>query len=306
MKNIEEMSIFGEYTQSENKLTAAVLQLLKIGSEKLIRLVSDSAKIVLPSSEINIYSQPTGEGSTPDGLLESSFTFKIYIESKLSTEISEKQLSNHLDLIKDETHLLYLTNHETRPKILPEKVLWLSWDQITDIFDEYCKNDDVELFEFLFRHFLVLKENLVLTNQKWNQIINNNQVLILAGSHAESFALKHLIYFCQNNRKFKPSEYMAFYNNGEISHLFKIVTPPENNKKTNDLNQYDSIDPKTTLLFSQDKEKQVFKLELVNSLETPIINDKKNKNGHPCPYTYGSPRYTTLNKFKNAKYTSQL
>ncbi len=36
-RSINEVSIFGEYKQSENRLTAAFLQILKIGGEELIR-----------------------------------------------------------------------------------------------------------------------------------------------------------------------------------------------------------------------------------------------------------------------------
>ena len=41
-------------------------------------------------------------------------------------------------------------------------------------------------------------------------------------------------------------------------------------------------------------------------LENAIVNDKKGKNGKSVPFTYGKPRYVTLDSLKKATKTSQL
>ena len=66
-RNISEVSIFGEYKQPENRLTAAFLQILKIGGEPLIREVAHRIGFSIPSSEIDIFTQVKEEASVPDG-----------------------------------------------------------------------------------------------------------------------------------------------------------------------------------------------------------------------------------------------
>ena len=41
-------------------------------------------------------------------------------------------------------------------------------------------------------------------------------------------------------------------------------------------------------------------------LERAIINDKKDKNGKPTPFTFGQPRYVTLESLYRASTTSEL
>ena len=41
-------------------------------------------------------------------------------------------------------------------------------------------------------------------------------------------------------------------------------------------------------------------------LEKPIVNDQKDKNGNPTPFTFGQPRYVTLKSLEKASRTSEL
>ena len=79
---IEDISIFGEYKQAVNRVTAAFLQICKVGGEDFIRFLTNQLNIQLPSSEIEIQSQVKGMATVPDGLLESNFSFKLYVEWK--------------------------------------------------------------------------------------------------------------------------------------------------------------------------------------------------------------------------------
>ena len=116
-RNISEVSIFGEYKQPENRLTAAFLQILKIGGEPLIREVAHRIGFSIPSSEIDIFTQVKEEASVPDGQLECNFTFCLYIESKVGKFTNGEQLSNHLKLVQAERNrnLLYITGDDVRP-----------------------------------------------------------------------------------------------------------------------------------------------------------------------------------------------
>ena len=74
-----------------------------------------------------------------------------------------------------------------------------------------------------------------------------------------------------------------------------------------DLRQIDSL---SNFLIAErpdyDGERQkVFKLTDREEIG-PIQNDSQDKNGNPCPFTYGQPRYTTLERIRKAKLTSDL
>jgi len=303
---IEDISIFGEYKQSENRVTAAFLQICKVGGEDFIRFLTNTLNIQLPSNEIEIQSQVKGTGTVPDGLLESNFSFKLYVESKIKPNtVNATQLVGHQkQIIKSNDFLLYLTPDDTKPSTLGT-TYWANWLQIINTFNDYLQtsqSDNKQLLEFLVEHFNTLLVNLNLLGYTWD--LNNDNVIIVAGSWAEGVALNYNYYICQNKRSFKSARYLAFYNNNQIRHVFEIVKAPED-----DINL--SLRPEfaTYLInaepgYSGDLRK-VFTLKNVQNIG-PIINDSLDKNGNPCPYTYGQPRYTKLPKLQTSARTSQL
>lgn len=302
---IEDISIFGEYSQAENRVTAGLLQILKVGGEPLIRHISTALGFQLPSSEISISTQIREKGSVPDGLLSSSFAFSLYVESKVErNSLKETQLQQHCRLLdKPETFLVYLTPDDKRPSELPQTVYWANWRKISDCLDQYIQNpkvDNLQLLVFLIGHFQTLLSNMELTGERWN--LDNDQVLIVAGSWAEDIALKYQLYICQNRRKFQPSRYIAFFNNNRIEYVFEILAPPQDDCDVTKVPEFrdfaDHLNP-------QDGPRRVFRLRLLDQVG-PIINDSVDRNGNPCPFTYGQPRYTTLPQLRAAKLTTDL
>jgi len=133
--------------------------------------------------------------------------------------------------------------------------------------------------------------------------LNNEQVIVVAGSTAQDIALKYNVYICQNERSFRPSKYLTFYKDGVIEYLYEIIDKP-----------YDGGTPENTTEYKQmvlDKivdhtnACRVFKLKQVGKVG-PIANDSISKSEKPVPFTYGQPRYTTLAKLNKAKVTSDL
>ena len=84
-KSITNQSIFVHYKSEENMVTAALLHILKLGGEELINFILDARTQTLPSSEIAVLSQVKGNGSVPDALLTANYSFKLIIESKITT-----------------------------------------------------------------------------------------------------------------------------------------------------------------------------------------------------------------------------
>lgn len=307
MKKIEDISIFGEYKQSENRVTAAFLQICKIGGEEFIRFITTQLKIQLPSSEIEIHSQIKGVGTIPDGLLGSNFSFKLYVESKIKINAVDKtQLEGHKKNIKSSNDfLLYLTPDDKKPTIL-EGTHWASWAKISNIFNDYIQtsqDENKQLLEFLVGHFNTLLANLGLLGTSWD--LNNEIVIILAGSSAEGVALNYNYYICQNKRSFKSARYLTFLNHNQIRHVFEITKLPEDNVDLLSRPEFALYISEVEPNYTSDDLRKVFTLKNDENVG-PIINDSVDKNGNPCPYTYGQPRYTTLTALKRAKRTSEL
>jgi hypothetical protein len=135
-------------------------------------------------------------------------------------------------------------------------------------------------------------------NREWN--LNNEQVIILAGVRAEQTALKHNLYICQNDRKFRSSRYVAFYKEGVIRYLFELVDAPYKN-----CNEKNTPALKNVLQYKdRDEPTQVMYLKKVADIG-PIYNDTLDKNGSFTAFTQGH-RYTTHQKIMRAKRTSEL
>ncbi len=303
---IEDISIFGEYKQAENRVTAAFLQICKIGGEDFIRFLTNCLNIQLPSSEIAIRSQAKIEESVPDGLLESDFSFRLFVESKIKpNSIDEKQLKGHKNKIKSKADfLIYLTPDDTKPDSLID-INWANWISVINIFNDYLQSiqsDNKQLLEFLIEHFNTLLVNLNLLGANWD--LDNDNVIIVAGSWAEGVALNYNFYACQNKRSFRSAKYIAFYNNNQIRHIFEIVDSPIDDCVLTNQPELDKYLKNVEPEYSGDVRKY-FKLKLYRDIG-PVINDKVDKNGNLCPFTYGQPRYTKLNILECATSTSQL
>ncbi|MGH7176624.1 MAG: hypothetical protein ACREJC_04525, partial [Tepidisphaeraceae bacterium] len=127
-------------------------------------------------------------------------------------------------------------------------------------------------------------------------------VLVVAGSWAEDIALRRGIYICQNHRKFRPSRYLSFYNNSRLQYLFEIDGGPRDDvdvsKEPEFAAFFEELNPQHGL-------RRLFRVKKLSEVG-PIVNDSTDRNGNSCPFTYGQPRYTTLERFSAAKRTSEL
>ena len=167
-KKIDDLSIFGEYGQAENRLTVALLQVLKTGGEPLIRHFVEGLGFSIPSSEIAIFSQVAGDGCTPDGLLEIRFSFSLVIESKIRQRaINKRQLEK---LTADcssrgpNATLLYLTPDDAIPESLDQlECEWANWIKVDDVLQSYLDQAEIEnreLLAFLIDQFHTFASNL--------------------------------------------------------------------------------------------------------------------------------------------------
>ena len=160
--DITELSIFGLYSQKENKVTTALLQVLECGGATLLRYVLNKLGSNLnPTSIDRIECQASreGTGSVPDGKIVCN-DFTLFLESKLDCSIPVTQKNRHVKLLKNQNnYLIYITNHPNRPKDeLPGEVLWTNWDTIASWFAEYETSDVI--LSYLIEQFKKLIDSL--------------------------------------------------------------------------------------------------------------------------------------------------
>lgn len=309
---IEDQAVFGCYSQSENKVTLALLKVLERahGDSLLRNLIEAADGEDLPDNNIVLESQvtDTAQHSIPDGKISCQYAFQYFIESKLSEDIPAKQLQQHLETVHSlqeknvNAHLIYITQHSQRPKELKEhnEVLWINWTTVTKCLREYEEDNNDPVLKYLIEQF----ELFVRSNNVYDD--SENRVLIVGGSSAESVALNYNFYACQANRSFRNTGYIAFLRKKKISYLFKIVGEV---KDSVDLREEPSIVPPS--YFDevepdyQGTPHKLFKLERVEEFVGPINDDSVDKNGKHCAFVQRQG-YTTLEQFMDANLTSDL
>ena len=136
---ISDKSIFGAYSQKENRVTAALLHLIEIGGEPLLNTLFKN----IPDSSIHVRTQVSSEDenkkkSIYDGIISCGFSFNFIIESKVTKKaVRQPQLQNYIKLAKKENAtLIYITPDTQRPSLLKD-VEWYNWETIADCLKSY-------------------------------------------------------------------------------------------------------------------------------------------------------------------------
>lgn len=298
-RDISNYSIFGEYKQPENRVTAALLHILRIGGESLIKELLREDGFPLPDSDIKVETQVGNAESIPDGKLSCNFNFQLFIESKVQINaINQKQLDNHrkqISIDNENDKLIYITPDSIKPKELGEGELWYNWKRIVDILVKYENKN--ELLNYLIEQFKLLVENLGLYDY------SHDRVIIVGGAYGENTALKYGFYACQNNRSFLSSKYLAFAHKNRIEYLFEIIGNPEDDVNLKNAGLNDSyfldLDP------NYHGVRKLFKLKLIKKFNPVIENDNKDKNGNRCAFVQRQT-YTTYENIIKARVTSEL
>ena len=308
LRDISNRSIFGEYKQKENRITAALLHILKLGNESLINFILDKVDYNLPESEILVETQVKANETIPDGVLSCNFNFRILIESKIRVnEINTQQLQGHKKYLNgnkcsENDRLIYITPDPIKPPLLTNDEIWFNWKQVVDNLKEYLTTDKYitknDLLEYLIEQFELLIENENLVDY------SEDRVIVVGGVWGEDVALKYGFYACQNNRYFKPSKYLTFAFKNRIQYLFEIKGDVKNN-----INLFDeNIDPnyfKSIDANYNGEKREFFYLKLVKTFDPPIINDNIDHKGRRCAFVQRQT-YTTYEKIISATKTSEL
>lgn len=269
---IEDHSVFGDYSQAENRVTNALLKILKIAGPDLIDMLIDKfggeVKNPMPDilTQVPLSSNPN-EKRVADGLIVSNYSYKILIEAKVrpfneNYEHNIKQLDAYKQIVSpdDDEYLLYITPDEDKPKEIGPNIFWLSWSAIVDLLTEYILGNADPILKFLVKEFIILITKLVTSKMKSkrkeddkketeriakknvvkmltsinNGCVDDENVVIVGGRWGENIAVRYGFYACQPDRFFAPARFFAFYFDNRIKYLFEIVQKEDRVKDLRD------------------------------------------------------------------------
>ena len=306
MAKIQDKSIFGEYNNAENRITAAFLHIIRAGGENIIRYVFGNKGVEIPDNDIVISTQETSGAGVADGKICCNFSFDIQIESKIKGNINDSQLDRYKE-IKSQSNsrqLVYFIPDNTHNVRLLQGIPYFTWTELDVILDEYLKEYDGiigEVEKYLINQFKILLENYDLIDKAANRVI------VVGGAFGEEIAKKYKFYICQNNRFFKNAQYLAFYHKKAISSVFRIEEGyPRNdiNLKDQTLGLSEDFFEKYEKYYNEKDVREVFKLSEEITIPNNIIkHEVHNRKFYPF---VRKQKYVSFTSIQNAKYTSEL
>ncbi len=320
---ITNISVFGEYKNAEDRVTAALLKIFQVGGSPVIHAVFSNI-LDLPSSESTIISQYFAGNSRPDGKISCNCNYEIIIESKVvQNAIRQNQLEAHRSYsCSVSSYLVYITPDTTCPEALSSYgVSWISWSEVLSRLLEIASSQAVDAvllfligeFKILLEHILIAAKNRIpvseLQEPNLEKILQeeaSKRVIIVGGHKGESVAKEYEFYVCQPHRFFLPAKYIAFYHQNRIKYLFEIVGEPIEEVDIKSIDAVSNTDYFTKVEPNYNGEmRKYMKLKLGKEFKHEIRNNKKDHNGNSCAFLQ-KQTYTTYDKITKARHTSDL
>ena len=317
--------LFATYHQAENIVTAtflAVLQRLSLANIDRIlgALLGDTG-----FNLVTFDNQHRGTQSVPDAWIGTGAA--IWMETKIYPDaVNLPQLRNHRKALKAGERLLLLTPDDNLPANLPEGVIWSNFDTLAGAVEDILSDGEEPPSE---REAFLLREFIRMLRQRGLIGANKPRVMVIGANRAWPMYQDLSIYRCSVSkpmRSLKATDYLGFYAGGEIKPLVaRFIAEIESidlrregeiaaltdtalkeraeglRHKVNELQQWHHFaNPLRIIFLSGPEDAETIKLG------NPVVNDKKDKNGKAAPFTYGQPRYVTLESLQAAAKTSQL
>ena len=328
--------LFSTYRQGENRVTAtflAVLQRLSLPNiDRILGTLLGEDSLSLVSFE----NQVKTNWSVPDAKIGAGGTVKaIWVETKTQPNaVDREQIKRHLKSVSEGEKLLVLTPDDIRPPVFEnvknheDKIVWSNFIALTEAIDNILGDENeppTEREAFLLRELVfMLREDGLLDS-------GAPKVVVVAASSAWPMYQKVSVYCCLVSLPFRNAEQfdrMAFYANGEIKpkvpKVIEVVESINLTRKeeiaalgspakeraeelfrrmgdTPEWNQWFDGNRKVMFLSGPDD------TETIN-LGKSIRNDKQSSSGRTVPFTYGKPRYVSLESLqdKDVRTTTEL
>ena len=316
--------LFSTYRQGENRVTAtllAVLQRLSLPNiDRILQALLEDAAFGL----VTFDNQPKGRESVPDARIGTGSA--IWIETKRErNKVSIHQVKSHLKSLRPSENLLLLTPDDEAPEGLDDQVAWSNFRTLAGAVENILGDENdppSEREAFLLREFiLMLQQDGLLDSME-------PRVMVLGARFAWPMYNKLSVYRCSTNKpmqSLRESDHMAFYAAGKIQPLVPRIKSVIESIDMSQQEEIAFLEGSQKRLAEELQEKidhhklshefgQAFKVMFLSEpgddetvkLKGPIINDKKDKNGKTTPFTFGQPRYVTLESLEKASKTSEL
>ncbi len=316
--------LFSTYRQGENRVTATLLAVLQRLSLPNIDRILQSLLGDTAFSLVMFENQPEGRGSTPDARIGTGPA--LWIETKTTRDaVSRRQLKNHLNSLNLGENLVLLTPDYQAPSGLHDRVVWSNFSTLAGAIEDVLGDESEPPSE---REAFLLREFILMLRQDGLLDSTNQRVMVLAARRAWPEYQRLSVYKCGPNKPMQPirdSDHLAFYVDGRIQPIVPRIKSVLESIDMTQPGEVESLEEDQRRLAEELREKiysqnavhgydQARKVlflsgpddEETMKLERAIINDKKDKNGKPTPFTFGQPRYVTLESLKRAKATSEL
>ena len=316
--------LFSTYRQGENRITAtllAVLQRLSLPNiDRILQALLEDTAFGL----VTFDNQPKGRESVPDARIGTGSA--IWIETKRErNKVSIYQVKSHLKSLGPRENLLLLTPDDQAPEGLDERVAWSNFRTLAGAVKEILGDENEPPSE---REAFLLREFILMLQQDGLLDSTEPRVMVLGARFAWPMYNKLSVYRCSTNKpmqSLRESDHMAFYAAGKIQPLVPRIKSVIESIDMSQQEEIEFLEGSQKRLVEELQKKidhhelshefgQAFKVMFLSEpgddetvkLKSPIINDKKDKNGKTTPFTFGQPRYVTLESLEKASKTSEL
>jgi hypothetical protein len=227
--------LFSTYSHGENQVTGTILSVFEHLGSTLVEDILETALDESSLSVVSFESQFVTDEGVPDAVIRSSTS--LFIETKIKPNaVDEEQLERHLRSLDEEPadtqRLIVLTPDATKPGEIQElddsRVVWMSFDGLVSALEGLLSRDEAvsgdetrpptEREAFLVRELIRFIYDTELTSGK------DDRVLVIPARRAWDEFETHEMYFCQPERSFRPSTYLAFYRDNKIEQKVPRIT----------------------------------------------------------------------------------
>ena len=314
--------LFSTYRQGENRVTATFLSVLQRlshpNADRILRTLLDEDSFSL----VSFQNQVRTKHSVPDAVIRGA---TVWVETKTTRNAVRRcQIEDHLESVSNDQKLLVLTPDDSKPTALgevedPGNILaWSNFSTLHEVIKNILADEEEPPSE---REAFLLNE-LILMLRYDGLLSRPSNVAVVAASSAWYMYKTLPVYRCARSLPLRTGiEYMAFYSQGEIQPIVakvKAIVDPLNLTDEDSVNLIESAATKELALdlrqrihegsgelgWFDGEFKVVFLGELGDGnntveLNNPIVNDKTSENGKSVAFTYGKPRYFTLESLRD-------
>ena len=293
----------------------AVLQRLSLPNiDRILQALLEDAAFSL----VTFDNQPKGKESTPDARIGTGSA--IWVETKTARNaVRGHQVKSHLNSLRPSENLLLLTPDDEAPAGLDDRVAWSNFRTLAGAVEDILGDESEPPSE---KEAFLLRELILMLRQDGLLDSAEPRVMVIGARFAWPMYERLSVYRCSTNKpmqSLRDSDHMAFYVDGKIQPLAPRIKSVLESIDMTQPEQLESLEDSQKRLAKKLRERidchkqghefgQAFKVMFLSGptddetvkLEEPIVNDKKDKNGKPTPFTFGQPRFVQLPRLELA------